>query len=201
MAKRKSLSLAWLRAYLDEGTSTFLNAAAAAARAGYKPKRRDTYKVIGYQNRLKWAPKIEAWLEEHGFSEVRLKTRLLRLMDARETKFEKVKGAVLEAALPEEVRVVATTGTVSLVKYEGELRRAYSDGDTLLAINVQALETQRRTLDMALKMKGLYAPEKHEHSGAIATVTQLTEEDRKLARDFITAYIPKLMEANLVKPT
>lgn len=30
---------------------------------------------------------------------------------------------------------------------------------------VEAIETQRRTLDMAMKAKGMYAPEKHEHTG------------------------------------
>lgn len=30
---------------------------------------------------------------------------------------------------------------------------------------VEALETQRKTLDMAIKMRGLYAPDRHEHMG------------------------------------
>ncbi len=30
---------------------------------------------------------------------------------------------------------------------------------------VEAIETQRKTLDMALKVKGMYAPERHEHTG------------------------------------
>lgn len=189
MARRKSLSLAWLRAYLDEGSSTFLNAAAAAARAGYKPKRRETFKVIGYQNRLKWAAKIDTWLDEQGYSEVQLKTKFFRLLDAKETRFEKVKGAVLQGSLPECCRVLTTSGTIVTAK-DGQ---AYGDGDTLIAIDVVALETQRRTLDMALKMKGLYAPEKVAHRG-IATPLQFTEEDRRLARELVAIGRQKLTE-------
>jgi hypothetical protein len=31
--------------------------------------------------------------------------------------------------------------------------------------DVEALEVQRRTLDMIFRMKGMYAPERHEHTG------------------------------------
>ncbi|MCT4627948.1 hypothetical protein [Halodesulfovibrio sp.] len=36
-------------------------------------------------------------------------------------------------------------------------------GEVKDMIEVEALEVQRKTLDMALKVKGLYSPEKHEH--------------------------------------
>ena len=39
------------------------------------------------------------------------------------------------------------------------------EGDTLLAINVADPEIQRKALDMAYKVKGLYAPEKREVFG------------------------------------
>ena len=38
------------------------------------------------------------------------------------------------------------------------------DGKVTDTREVEALEVQRRTLDMALKLKGLYAPEKYEHT-------------------------------------
>lgn len=38
-------------------------------------------------------------------------------------------------------------------------------GDVVTTREVEALEIQRKTLDMALKVKGLYAPEKRELSG------------------------------------
>lgn len=46
-----------------------------------------------------------------------------------------------------------------------ETRFFQKDGVVTETRTVEALEIQRRTLDMALKMKGLYAPEKREHSG------------------------------------
>jgi len=36
------------------------------------------------------------------------------------------------------------------------------DGEIVTQVEVEAIEVQRKTLDMALKVKGLYAPEKHE---------------------------------------
>jgi hypothetical protein len=182
---RKSLSLAWLRAYLDEGSSSFLNAAASAVRAGYNPKRRDTFKVIGYQNKQKWAPKIEAWLDEHGYSEVQLKTKLLQLMEARETRFEKIRGPMLfKKALPEGMRVLAKNGD-----------------ETLFAIDVAALGIQIKALDLALRVKGLYAAEKHDHGGQVVTVMTLSEEDRQLAREAVRAWRQQMIEERRHAPT
>ena len=42
---------------------------------------------------------------------------------------------------------------------------------------VEAVETQRRTLDMALKVKGLYAPEKHNVEGLVINVKVSDEND------------------------
>jgi hypothetical protein len=190
MERISPLRLGWLKAYLAEGEPTFLDATASAIAAGYRGKSRAVYRQIGYLNRIQLQRKIAEWLDEAGMSEVQLKTRLLLLMEAKETKFERLKGAVLQSSLPEGYKVVASSGTIITTK-DGEV---YGNGDTLLAIDVQALETQRRTLDMVLKMKGLYAPEKHEHSGGVATLVQFSEQDRKLARQVIEASIKKLME-------
>lgn len=48
---------------------------------------------------------------------------------------------------------------------------------------------------MALKVKGLYAAEKLEHSGSVATKLEWTDEDRVLMRQLVDASITKLMEA------
>jgi hypothetical protein len=200
MERISPLRLAWLKAYLNEGGPTFLNATASAIAAGYKAKRRGTFRQIGYLNRIRLERKIAQWLHEAGLSETRLKTKVLELMEARETKFEKIKGAVLESNLPDGCRVMATSGTVSLVKGDGEMRRAYSDGDSLIAIDIIALETQRKTLDMALKMKGLYAPEKHEHTGTVVTVLKLPEDEKKLLTDMVTVGIQRLMLEGWYEP-
>jgi hypothetical protein len=38
------------------------------------------------------------------------------------------------------------------------------DGIITQQVDVAAIETQRRALDMAMKIRGMYAPEKHEHN-------------------------------------
>lgn len=43
---------------------------------------------------------------------------------------------------------------------------------------VPAIETQRKTLDMALKVKGLYAPEKIEHVGLTVQVVRFCDTDQ-----------------------
>lgn len=180
----------WLKAYLDEGSPTFLNAAASARRAGYRARKAHTFEQIGYKNRLKYCAKIVEWLDQCGMSETQLKIKLLLLMEARETVFQKLKGAVHQEDLLPGCRIVATSGTVITTK-DGDV---YGAGDTLLEIEVVALETQRRSLDMALKMRGFYAAEKVEHSGAVATNLELTDEDRALARNRIDQSAQKLME-------
>jgi hypothetical protein len=81
MERISPLSLVWLKAYLnEENPDTFLNATASAIAAGYKAKRRGTFRQIGYLNRIRLERKIAQWLDEAGFSEVQLKTKLLQLM-------------------------------------------------------------------------------------------------------------------------
>lgn len=50
------------------------------------------------------------------------------------------------------------------------------DGEVTDQREVEALETQRRALDMALKIKGAYAPEKHEHSGNVGLKIDIKQE-------------------------
>ena len=194
--KPTPLGLVWLAHFLSEEGGSFLNATMSARRAGYKARNAHSFQQIGFRNKQRYGDRIAEWFQEKGYSENELKIKLLRLLEAKQTVHLKLRGAVLQSSLPEGCRVLTTSGTIVTTK-DGQ---AYGDGDTLLAIDVQVLETQRKTLDMALKMKGLYAAEKHEHSGAIATVTELTEKDRQLARDLVSVGIQKLMEAQLEKP-
>lgn len=196
MAK-SPLAIAWLKAYLREGSPTFLNATAAAIKAGYKAKSSHSFEQIGFANRKRFESKIATWLDEHGFSEARLKTKVLELMEAKETVFHKIKGAVLQSSLPEGHRVVATSGTVITTKDGGSV---YGDGDSLLEIDVQNYGVQVKSVEMALKVKGLFAPEKHDHSGTVTTKLELTDEDRALFKKVIDASINKLMEAGHAKP-
>lgn len=152
----------WLKYFLDDSCkTTFLNRKESAIKAGYKAKHSHTYAVIGSQNFKRFKEEIEKWLDENGYSANSLKIKLLSLMDARESKFIKVKGAISSKDLPPGVLKIATTGTIEYT----EDGKEFSNGETVLAIDVEAIETQRRSLDMALKVKGLNAPEKHEHTG------------------------------------
>jgi len=115
----------WLRAFLDEGTPTFFDKSRSAKAAGYECCSENSFAVMGCANFRKMRGAIEAWLDENGLSETALKSKMVKLIDARETKFFQHEGKVTDER------------------------------------EVEALETQRRTLDMALKLKGMYAPEKH----------------------------------------
>lgn len=55
------------------------------------------------------------------------------------------------------------------------------DGKITDQINVEALEIQRRSLDMAFKVKGIYAPEKREHTlseSMMAIIAKLRHQEK-----------------------
>ena len=141
MAKRVSKLNVWLKHFLNEGCSTtFLNKTESARRAGYNCRSKnieECFRNIGAQNYRKLSDKIGKWLDENGLSENTLKLKLLSLMEAKETKF-------------------FHTPTVT----KKGVARIF-----VKKIQIEALETQRKTLDMALKVKGMNAPTKHELTG------------------------------------
>lgn len=104
---------AWLFHYLDEtNEKTFLNKTQSAFAAKYKvkPKPYETdeekkkeeqrqyliFGNIGYQNYKKLEYFINKWIDKNGFSETRIKSKLLEGADAFETKFFQKDGIVLE---------------------------------------------------------------------------------------------------------
>lgn len=158
MAGVSKLNL-WFKYFIDETCSTtFLNKTQSAKKAKYKCKNEDSFRCIGYQNFTKLSVKIEKWLDENGLSDKVLKLKLLSLMEARESKFVKIKGAVNADKLPEGSEIIVTSGLL----VQNDESDFFSDGETLIAIDVEAIETQRKSLDMALKVKGLNAPVKHQ---------------------------------------
>lgn len=155
----------FLRAYLDEtNPETYLNALASAKAAKYKAKNDNSFGAIGCENLKKLNSRIEKWLDEEGLSAKRLKLKLLSLIEAKQTHFHKVKGHVKPEDLPPGVIVIAESNKIAL-SGKGDDAEPFDDGDTIVAIPTDALETQRRSLDMALKVRGEYAPEKREHTG------------------------------------
>jgi len=133
----------WLSYFVNsENKTTFLNRKESARAAGYKGSSEDAFRAIGTQNYLKLSDKINNWLEDVGLSENALKTKLISLLEAKETKFFQHEGVVSDQR------------------------------------EVDALETQRRTLDMAFKIKGSYAPVRNEHAGPKGEPIQVDVKDR-----------------------
>lgn len=153
----------WLSHFLNSSNArTFLNRKESARAAGYKTENEASLEAIGHENFRKLSDRIEAWLQDEGISNNELKIRLIQLMEAKETRFQTMKGTVNPDSLPECVKVLATTGVIERAKNGGVY---YGDGISLLAIETENLELQRRALDMALKVKGMYAPTKNELTG------------------------------------
>src|SRR4030042_2070778 len=121
-----ALKKQWLKYYLEEGSPTYLNATQSAISAGYQAKNKNTFAQVGFKLRREFEPKISKWLDDHGFSDARLKAKVLSLMEAKETKFFAHEGIVTDQR------------------------------------DVEALGIQAKATDMALKVKGIYAAEKHE---------------------------------------
>ena len=154
--KRTSKRNIWLGHYLNQDNpNTFLNGVASVDAAGYKckPENRSS---VAYQNYTLLQSKIEKWLDEVGLSEGKLKGKLQSLVGAKKTVFQKIKGAVNPEDLPPGYRLITTTG-VTIENDKGE--PIFSDGDSLIEIEVESLGIQTKALDMALKVKGLYAPD------------------------------------------
>ena len=161
MAKVSKLNL-WFYHYTNDACPrTFLNASESVISAKYKTKNPESIRTIGYQNFTKLTDRVNSWMDDVGLSEAALKKKLLSLMEAKETKFQKIKGAVTDSDLSGGVSALATSGAIET----GEDGKEYSTGDTLLGITVDAIETQRRSLDMAFKIKDMYAAKKIEHTG------------------------------------
>ena len=129
-AARPNKLNAWLRAYTDQtNPETFLNKTASARAAGYRCTTNESFRSVGYQNFTKLHYRVEKWFDDIGMSDNSLKIKLLKLLEAKETKF---------------------------FQYQGEVTDQRE---------VEASEIQLKTLDMILKIKGMYAPNKRELTG------------------------------------
>lgn len=136
----------WLKHYLNSNSPGFMNASESARQAGYRCGNPGSASKIGTANKYFWAARIEKWLDDEGLSETAIKQKLFELLNKKQTLFQKVKGKVKAKDLPEYCKVV-TAGE------SGE------DEETLLAIDIEHPELQRRVVDMLMKMRGMYAAE------------------------------------------
>ena len=134
--KKVNKQNAWLKYYLAEGTRSFLNKTEAARQAGYSYANEDCLRQTGCRLFTKHTDIIEKWFNEVGLSENALKNKLLSLLEAKETKF-------------------FTTPTKIMVTIDD--KETVVDDILIKQVEVESLEVQRKTLDMAIKVRGLYA--------------------------------------------
>lgn len=174
---------AWLYHYTNaQNPVTFLNQTQSAKAAGYKASTDESFASIGSQNFQKLKSQIETWLDENGLSEDALKIKLVGLLEGEETKTVTIKGIIDPDSLPPNAQVIVQGVTTKYTK-NGD---SYDETETIIGINMQNKELQRRSLDMAFKIKGSYAPEKREHGVDNSLARLLKEIDGK------TGVLPKL---------
>lgn len=141
-AKRASKLNLWLKHYLNEcNPVTFMNKTESSRAAGYNCRTEnaeDCLCQIGCQNFVKLKIQINKWFDEVGLSEEALQQKLMELMSVKEKKF-------FSAPVKDSEGIVV--------------------GMHIEDIDVPAIETQRKTLDMALKVKGMMKPVVHEVAG------------------------------------
>ena len=143
----------WLRAYLDEGSKTFLNGGASAEAANYNASSVNSFRVIGSQNLIKLNHLINQWMDDFGLSEDRLKRKLKSLTEAKQTKFIKLKGAASDEDLDDNVTAIARTGVIVIQNTPDGPEEVYGDGETLLAIEEEAQGIQIKALELGMKTK------------------------------------------------
>lgn len=129
----------WFYNYIDENNPlTFLNKTGSAKQAGYSCDAENAYAKIGSENYSKLQNQVERWLDEEGLSEAFIKARIRHLITVKEKKF-------FSAPVKDESGIV----TGMHIEYQ----------------EVDAIETQRKTIDMASKIRGMYPASQHEVSG------------------------------------
>ena len=156
----------WLRHYTNEANKlTFLNKTESAKAAGYKCNNVDSFGQIGAQNFRKLSDKISVWFDEIGLSENALKAKLQSLMEVKEKKF-------FSAPIKD------ADGIVVGMHIESE--------------EVEAIETQRKSLDMALKVRGMMKPIEHAVKGSVGMEHSLDGSWKDLLTSVTTANSDKL---------
>ncbi len=180
-SKKKKLTLQeslFLKAYLQDGTKGFMNATESAIIAGYKCTTRESFCNIGSRIKRRLRPKIDEWIEEGGFNENGLKAMLLGLMNAKKTVLLKLKGKIKAEDLAEGVRIISEADTYNYIDKRGEYQKAV--GETVIGVEVDNLELQLRSLDMAIKLRGMYAAEKVKVTGLSDLEERMTAANKRV---------------------
>ncbi len=173
--------LLWLKAFLDDGNpKTFLNKTASAEAAGHKTTNRNSLSSIGHRNWKILQGRIQAWMDDMGLGEARLKGKLVELLEAKETKLIPIRGDLLEDSLHEDARIMAKSVQTKLA---GKDAVEYQEEHTVLAVETEARELQRRSLDMAFKLKGLYAPDEINITGLEKLAERMARANQRVKEE------------------
>ena len=107
----------WLNSYL-----ICFNKAQAARDAEYKCKDDNCYARIGSENYIKLYPHIEKWLAEEGLSDDRIKAKIAKGLEAKETKFFAFQGQIID-----QVEVEALGIQVKYTDMAAKVKGLYDD--------------------------------------------------------------------------
>lgn len=166
----KGKLLLWLALYLDASNDkTYMNGTASAMAAGYKRSSYKGFGVQGSENLRKLAPRIQKWLDEEGLSENRLKLKLASLLEAKETKIKKIKGKLTEDKPGDDDSNVRTIVT--------------SDEESIVGIELPALDIQQRAVDMGLKIHGSYNNDVNVNLGIDKLAERLAQAKKEIFGD------------------
>lgn len=78
----------WLQHYLNkDNKDTYFKAGPSARAAGYQCSDETGFYAIGSMNKKHWEERIQKWLNDEGLGEIALKSKLLKLLDAKKTMF------------------------------------------------------------------------------------------------------------------
>lgn len=140
----------WLKHFFDQSNpKTFMSRAGSARAAGYNCTKDQAFQCVGSNNFHFWKDKIAEWLDEKGLDENTLKTKMVQLLNAKETKFFAFQGKVIDRE------------------------------------DIEALEIQRKTLKMAVSLRGMNVPEVHKHEvdGLAELLAQVSGKTRGLPNE------------------
>lgn len=103
--------------------------------------------------------------------------QLKKELRSKEPKIIKVKGAVNPETLKKGYKIVTTSGEIIHSTDGGQ---DYGDGETVLQYEVANIGISQKARMDVHKLRGDYPAEKHELSGSVTVVPELTPEDRKI---------------------
>mgnify|MGYP001007360176 CR=1 FL=1 len=106
-------------------------------------------------------------LEKSGLTLDLLSRKLKKLLRAKKTVTQKVKGSPND--LPSNFRKITTTGIIEYIEGEDGPEREYADGESLIQWDEEAHDIQLRALIEAHRLRGDYPAEKKalHHEGGV----------------------------------